>query len=835
MIDSDSHSTEKDELIENLNRCLRYLSNRAWVKGGSISERYNSHVGLVYLLFCHHYGITVELYSDDNISQKIQWILLQDKKEAYPNEEIKCIALELLRSIGSMSLFEEGIGEAYLRYIKNYLFLSDKYYSEVIEHIINFAISEGGAIRAEYGSYTEIAQLLGAISKNLGVRYLFDPCAGYCSIPCYLKSSDIKFIGHEINHDVALLSSVRLLAHEIDGKCIATDSSKYWLQSECQCDTLVSDLPFGVRIPATEVRSSLPLNGRRNVTMEELVISDFLATSSLRKAIITVPPSFCVHDSYLYLRNIICESNILSDVIILPENTRPGTSVQSCVLVLNKDKSCPNVRFIDASQMVKMKGRATILDLEMVMSTFLQSTPYLVQTHIRQVSNLQIIEANFNFNPLYYTFDDKTISSFADDKIVSRDGYRFVQLGDILETICPEMESATHGKVIKISDIRKPRISCQISSDSLSEEDFTSRMQCLDQDCIVVTKMTPNSATMLSVNGNKVFSNPGRFFFFKLNDSQVDPLYLIGEISKSYFQRQIKRHTIGKFAKIDLETLLHCKIKVPSLEQQKNDWINSQIDSLKSQSVALMEISDMQHQKFVRNQRQRKHATIQVLNELLPALDTFIGCIKRNGTISLDTVVSPKSGRTVEQYLYSMKSSAEKVSRLVERYTELEEYPASEVFEVNKIIQDYCNTNVDDNYRVFFTASDDSTDAKVNISKQHFIQIFDNLFANAKKHGFVEDNRHDYAIRVEVCIQQDDKSNRTCAIINVANNGVPVSESISLDKLFAWGIGNGDGIGCYQARDIAEYYGGDLLYNEYLDDPEGFVCEFRIVLPLYME
>ena len=53
-----------------------------------------------------------------------------------------------------------------------------------------------------------------------------------------------------------------------------------------------------------------------------------------------------------------------------------------------------------------------------------------------------------------------------------------------------------------------------------------------------------------------------------------------------------------------------------------------------------------------------------------------------------------------------------------------------------------------------------------------------------------------------------------------------------LEKLFTWGIGQGTGIGCWQIKEIAEHFGGSVSYQEYPEDPEGFACEFSIVLPL---
>ena len=117
--------------------------------------------------------------------------------------------------------------------------------------------------------------------------------------------------------------------------------------------------------------------------------------------------------------------------------------------------------------------------------------------------------------------------------------------------------------------------------------------------------------------------------------------------------------------------------------------------------------------------------------------------------------------------------------------------------------------------------------------------MLDNLIANAvkygvtdeieKKYGSSDEVRKDFQIRIDTFAVHDYKEP---VVIKVSNNGEAVSKSISLDKLFTWGIGRGTGIGCWQVKEIAEHFGGSASYEEYPEDPEGFVSEFRIVLPL---
>ena len=218
-----------------------------------------------------------------------------------------------------------------------------------------------------------------------------------------------------------------------------------------------------------------------------------------------------------------------------------------------------------------------------------------------------------------------------------------------------------------------------------------------------------------------------------------------------------------------------------------------------------------------------------MLNELLPSIENIQDFILNHDKVSKDSIVSPRSGKTLERYIEIVKEGFEKVNKMVENFTRQEKYGTPENIELSEYLRAYCDKKIDGRYTVKFINNDPDFAPIGYISKSELSQILDNLFSNAKKYGFIDSQRKDYQIRVEILT---DYNYNNKVVIKISNNGVPVSVSISLEKLFTWGIGQGSGIGCNQVREIAEHFGGTADYNECTEDPSGFASEFNIVLPI---
>ena len=115
----------------------------------------------------------------------------------------------------------------------------------------------------------------------------------------------------------------------------------------------------------------------------------------------------------------------------------------------------------------------------------------------------------------------------------------------------------------------------------------------------------------------------------------------------------------------------------------------------------------------------------------------------------------------------------------------------------------------------------------LTLSKSDFARLVNNIFDNARKHGFTNPNRKDYEINVSLSI--DEKTGMYQ--IDFRNNGNPLPEGMNKMR---YGIKGekagktaGTGLGGYYVRLFVEHYGGD--YDIFMEDGWTVV---RLFLPI---
>ena len=355
----------------------------------------------------------------------------------------------------------------------------------------------------------------------------------------------------------------------------------------------------------------------------------------------------------------------------------------------------------------------------------------------------------------------------------------------------------------------------------------------------------------ITTNNHPVFVSPiSILYVYKLDTSQILPSYLLTEMSKDYFKNQTTtwRQQTGRY-RISSEQFLELKILVPDkFEDQVTLALEAGNKDLKDQWKRLNEQYEEKLEEFKRGQRLRKHAVAQVLNDLVPAVKYIKFFIENDDNFEPHSIVSKDFNPTLLQMMQSIDHNLNRVVDMVSKFTDLENYSDGESIQINEFLEDYCrHILTNEKYRItldltddiYWTAPSEDTDEEegftltVKIGRAELIQILDNLITNANKHGFTDPNRMDYEIRLTTEVETKDTPT---LLLKVANNGEPVSRSIPIEQLFTWGISNGktegSGLGCWQAKTIAEHYKGKLTYQEHPEDENGFVCEFTLSLPL---
>lgn len=109
-------------------------------------------------------------------------------------------------------------------------------------------------------------------------------------------------------------------------------------------------------------------------------------------------------------------------------------------------------------------------------------------------------------------------------------------------------------------------------------------------------------------------------------------------------------------------------------------------------------------------------------------------------------------------------------------------------------------------------------------------QVFDNIVANARAHGFTDPQRDDYCLRFRW------HTNGHQMVIEVSNNGAPIPSDMDTDLLLEYGYssalnhdGHG-GLGGGEIADIMRHYGGDVRIVSTPDDQ--FTVTYVLSLPL---
>lgn len=647
---------------------------------------------------------------------------------------------------------------------------------------------------------------------------VYDPYAGNCSFGATLDT-DCAYYGQELS-DCYVIGMLNLLFNgKKNSVCEQGDSLHNWKINE-KFDYIISVPPFGVRCD----------NAYRMVEKDYLYRSSQYAQ---HKAIGLYPSSVCFErgnslTATPLLKDLV-EKDFIEGVVLLPTNIFPSTSIETVIIVVNKQKSHKNeIRFVDASGLFVKSGKVNKLDSESILALYNSDCE-----KSKSISVSVIEENDYKIYPKYYLGKNFEVPK----------GMQAISLHDVLTPMRMQYPTCDKGRVLTFSAKGAYNANNTIKASDLEVRELnTPNFRYVNEDCLIINKGGRLSARYLMTCGENVYMRQ-MFRPFLVDLGRIDPIYLLSELSKDYFTEQIARFGSGVIGpRISVEEFLDLKVLIPSVRDQQ---VSMSLDSIEKNIEALENKIDVEYknklESFILNQRQRKHAVAQVLNEIAPSVENVESYILEHETVSKDSIVSRRFGTTIEQYLASIRKQLDKIATMVDNFTNLEQFGEPECIGLVDFLTEYSKSKRALNINVVYNHNyeDEEIEQEVKISKKDFTQMLDNLVSNAVKYGVgrdsiqvygsSEENRKDFQIRIETFAVHDYK---VPVVIKVSNNGDLVSKSISLEKLFTWGIGQGTGIGCWQIKEIAEHFGGSVSYQEYPEDPEGFACEFSIVLPL---
>jgi hypothetical protein len=240
---------------------------------------------------------------------------------------------------------------------------------------------------------------------------------------------------------------------------------------------------------------------------------------------------------------------------------------------------------------------------------------------------------------------------------------------------------------------------------------------------------------------------------------------------------------------------------------------------------------------YTKEMGQRQHTLGHVvgnLDDILDRLSTIMQ--KNNGVLRLSDIVRP--GETVEDYINKkLQFTFKRLQSLVNDLdngiewrepTKIDIVDFVEKFKVNYPHHGYSvhigNTSI---------ADDNSEDNKyfISFSEAALNDVFENIFNNIRKHGFVDASRLDY--QVKILLEMEKLNGKPAIALSFMNNGKVLDDSMTKEKVFKWGEStNGTGRGGAHIKLLVTTYGGEVDFLLSDDLPEQYNTGYRVVLPL---
>lgn len=302
------------------------------------------------------------------------------------------------------------------------------------------------------------------------------------------------------------------------------------------------------------------------------------------------------------------------------------------------------------------------------------------------------------------------------------------------------------------------------------------------------------------------------------------------------------RRLISSWAKL-------IRINIPSVEEQQKI-----VQETVLKDFAIQENhAAMREKGFMNSIRLRKHALSQNVSAFDSLFRSLEYCMQEhNGSLNAKDRLSAVSPMTVENAMEVLHSELQTICNRVAQLTNEQDWGKCEAIEPEEFIEEYEKEHLDPTFS--FTPHDDGWgynryeedvlsedgkllfrkgDARCNawFPKKALKQVFDNIVANAREHGFTDKSRKDYRIDIQWMKVGFNM------IITISNNGTPMPSDLDTGLVLEYGYssalnerGHG-GIGGGEMAEIMRQFGGDICVNS---DPKRYyrTVTYALKIPL---
>lgn len=665
-------------------------------------------------------------------------------------------------------------------------------------NIIDSFSLEGRRVQGVYVS-RDFARLVGRIAECYECESVFEPFAGKATFAQFLPKQT-SYLGQEINPWLYKLAQLRLELLDRGNSTIMQGDSFYSYQPS---DMIVSEIPWGAV-------------GSENQHSEPYFFQE--AGVFAKKISVGIYPYgflFRSGRSEKTARTNLLADDLVECVIKLPARLyAPYASVQTCIVITNRHKVRKGVvRFIDASSCVLPKKEYTRLDVDRLIQII--QGPEQVKDISLLVTNEEILNNNAvlameNYLPV--------------EMPQIPDGCDLVPLKSLLTSITTRKRTdETEVPLIRVSDLAANPFLFTLGETVPDVRKYEQRLVYVDEPALFISRLRPLKPTYFVAKCGGVYINPN-VYAFRVDKELVSPQYLMNELTKDYVQKQLL-YTGTVIPTLMPTSFLDVRIILPRNRAEQDI---SYVKGVQEENVRRENILSDELEVYLEEWGQRQHT----LNHVVGNLDDLLSLLaaheeKKGGVLKDDDIIS--EDETVKDCYAKLEYTQHRLAQLVDGLADGIAYEPASTIEIIHFVEQYLK-----NYPHVGYALDPVYDKKakyeVRFSEKRLLDVFENIFSNIKKHGFV-DERKDYVIRVE--IKEDELKGAPAVSVLFMNNGRGLEPTMSPEKVFKYGEStHGSGKGGSRIKLSVRTYGGDVAFLLADELEDGFTTAYKIVLPI---
>lgn len=739
---------------------------------------------LLYVVVAHHEGHLLTILSDNNEN------IFAGKKRLYSveaNDGVESSLLKNIRSSVNSRYFEGQSAEAVYNFYGHCCTYINDYYKEIIEYIISYYSTRGAKYAGLSNTPKEIAKLMSVLIAQCDPKKIYDPCAGFCTFALMPELVAIPFVGQEINPLTKVIAEVRLDASRQNAVVYNQDSTLDWRDKE-NCDVLASELPFGIRLNDT------PLDRNRPNILEDYVLYKFINNPSIKKAVLMVSMSTCTRRNNFDIRKAICEKNWIDCIVKLPTGILPYTGIGTVIMVLNKERTSKDIKFVLADDCIINENKSRALDYENVLNRVAGKD----DKQFALVSVNETFHKDCSLDPSAYV--EKRIDVLPGQKIVKFSTLAKRERGN-------RRFEETRGRVLQPEHMYESIAEMHTRKIQIEEIELSRTAYIKICSKVIIFNVRADRFFIKS-DEDTLFISPS-YNCFIISEDKCLPEYLADCVVKAKQFRESALYGQG-MPRIDWDNLL-----LPIYE------------NLESQKQIVQRIYRQEQ-----NTLKKKLESLQVLNGKSSDLIHNLGITFTKISAGIGQLLKECPNEIVVGLNDNVQFALRQINSTGTDFEFVQ--PELEKINICEVLSQYVKGWSNFGYKTFDILPikmEVSDDTKVEIDTTLFYTMLDCILINAHQHGFNKRENQDNKVLIEV--EGVTYKEENFIRIGISNNGNPLPDNFTIQDFVARGVvginSSQDGIGGDHVCKIAHHFDGLVS----IDNDSDWLT-FNILIPVYL-